>query len=360
MLVAAGHDLVEALGVGDHLRGVQRGAHVLDELVHVLDRGRVAGLVEDLAGGLALLGVARDAAGEGGLGDAGHRYAEVERALHRPPAGALLLGGVGDHVDERLAGGVLVLQHGGGQLDQEGVEVALVPLAEDPGELGRLLGEHVAQDVVGLGDQLHVGVLDAVVHHLHEVTRTVRTDVGGAGGAVDLGGDVLHDRAERLVGVLGAAHHDRRTVERALLAAGDTHPDEVQALLLQRLLPSQGVLEVRVARVDDDVALVEQRHELVDDGVGGLAGLDHDDDRARLLDAGDEVLHGLRADEVAVVTVLVEERRHPLGGAVVHRDRVSVPGDVAGEVAAHHGQPGEADVCRRVRSAHVLDPRTCR
>ena len=125
------HDLVEALGVGDHLGGVQRGAHVLDELVGVVDGGRVAGLVEDLAGGLALLGVARDAAGEGGLGDAGDRYAEVQRALHGPATGALLLGGVGDHVDERLAGRVVVLEHRGGHLDQERVEVALVPLAED-------------------------------------------------------------------------------------------------------------------------------------------------------------------------------------------------------------------------------------
>ncbi len=36
-------------------------------------------------------------------------------------------------------------------------------------------------------------------------------------------------------------------------------PDEVQALLPQRLLAAAGVLEVGVAAVDDDVALLEQR-----------------------------------------------------------------------------------------------------
>ena len=60
----------------------------------------------------------------------------------------------------------------------------------------------------------------------------------------------------------------RRAVERALLAAGDAHADEVQAVLAQRLLAADGVGEVRVAAVDDDVALVEQRRQLVDHGVG--------------------------------------------------------------------------------------------
>ena len=56
--------------------------------------------------------------------------------------------------------------------------------------------------------------------------------------------------------------------EGALLAAGDAHADEVQPVLLERPLAAQGVGEVRVAGVDDDVALVEQRGELVEDGVG--------------------------------------------------------------------------------------------
>jgi hypothetical protein len=237
-----------------------------------------------------------------------------------------------------------VLEHVSGELDQEGVEVAAVPLPEDAGQLGRLLGEDVAQDVVGLRDQLHVGVLDAVVHHLHEVPRTVRPDVGGTGGPVHLSRDVLDDRTQPLVGVLGSAHHDRRTVEGTLLASGDAHADEVQSLLLQGPLAAQGVLEVRVAPVDHDVALVQQRDQLVDHRVGRVPGLHHDHDRARLLDARDEVLHRLRADELTVVPVLVEKRRHPLRGPVVHRNGVAVRGHVAGEIATHDGEAGHADV----------------
>ncbi len=63
----------------------------------------------------------------------------------------------------------------------------------------------VAQQLVGLADELHVGVLDAVVHHLHEVAGAVRADVGAAGHAVDVGGDLLEQRAQRLVGLGRAA-----------------------------------------------------------------------------------------------------------------------------------------------------------
>jgi hypothetical protein len=32
------------------------------------------------------------------------------------------------------------------------------------------------------------------------------------------------------------------------------------------------------------------------------------------------------------------------GGPVVHRDDMSVPGEIAGQIAAHHGKPGHADL----------------
>ena len=55
-----------------------------------------------------------------------------------------------------------------------------VPLGEDVGDLGGGLAGAAADQVVGLGDQLHVGVLDAVVHHLHEVAGAVVADVRDA------------------------------------------------------------------------------------------------------------------------------------------------------------------------------------
>ena len=158
----------------------------------------------------------------------------------------------------------------------------------------RGLAEPVAQQLVGLADQLHVGVLDAVVHHLDEVPGAVGADVGAARHAVDVRGDLLEQRAQRLVGLGGPARHDRRAVQRALLAAGDPGADEVQPALADRLLATDGVGVEGVAAVDDDVAFFHGVGEFVDDGVGGVAGLDHDDDPPRLFQRVKEFRDGLR------------------------------------------------------------------
>ncbi len=171
----------------------------------------------------------------------------------------------------------------GGDFDQEGGELALVPLFEDLGLIGRFDPGAGAQEVEGLTDDLHVGVFDAVVDHLDEVSGAVGADPGAAGLAVDVGGDLFQQRAQGVVGLPGTARHDRGAVQGALLAAGDADADEVQVLLRQGGFAAAGVLVVRVAGVDDDVARFQQRLELFDHGVHRLAGLDHDQDAARLL-----------------------------------------------------------------------------
>src|SRR5699024_3635101 len=90
VLLRAGCDLVEALGVGDELRGVQRLLEIVDELLRVGDLERLLLALEHAAGRLALRGRAGGRAGEGGLRDAGDRDAEVQGGLHGPGAGALL------------------------------------------------------------------------------------------------------------------------------------------------------------------------------------------------------------------------------------------------------------------------------
>ncbi len=272
-----------------------------------------------------------------------------------------------DDVHERLAGlGVLVREHLRGDLDQEALKVALVPLGEDLRDLRGLQVEARAQQRVRLADQLHVGVLDAVVHHLDEVTSAVGSHVGAARHAVDLGGDLLEDRAQRRVRLRGSAGHDRRAEQRALLAAGHAGAHKVDALVAELRLAAAGVRIVSVARVDDDVALVEQRHQRVDHGVRGGARLHHDHDLARLLERGHEVLERLGADEVALVAVVVEQGLHLLRAAVVHRDREAVAGKVPREIPAHHCESGHANLGKRhvtslsIRGTATQPRRECR
>ena len=74
-----------------------------------------------------------------------------------------------------------------------------IPLREDVGDLLRRQAGAAVQQVVGLGDELHVAVLDAVVHHLHVVAGAARAHVRDARLAVfGLGGDRAQDRRERV------------------------------------------------------------------------------------------------------------------------------------------------------------------
>ena len=102
------------------------------------------------------------------------------------------------------------------------------------------------------------------------------------------------------------------------------------------------VVEVRVAAVDDRVARLEVLEELVDLGLGGVAGRDHDPDRARLLELGDEL-----GDRVGRRRTLARDLRGLLGRPVVDDDLVPVADEPADHVGAHPAQTDEPD-------AHVV------
>ena len=76
---------------------------------------------------------------KGGLGDGGHGHSQLEGGLSGPHPGALLAGRVDDDIDEGLTGGRIgVGQDLGGDVDEVGVELGVLPGAEDLGDLGNL------------------------------------------------------------------------------------------------------------------------------------------------------------------------------------------------------------------------------
>jgi hypothetical protein len=237
----------------------------------------------------------------------------------------------------------------GGYLDQVGVQPAGVPGPERFRGLGGGQADGVPEQVVGLGDELHVGVLDAVVDHLDEVAGAVGADVRAARGSVDVGADRLEHGAQGLVGLRRSARHDRRAEQRALLAAGDSHADEVQVALFEGGFAAAGVVEVGVAAVDEHVPRLEQRGELVDYRVGGLARVDHDKQASWPFEGSYEVLGGLRGDEGSLMAELVHGVGDAGGRPVVQGDGETVASEVAGQVAAHHAQSGDANLRLRLR-----------
>ncbi len=73
-------------------------------------------------------------------------------------------------------------------------------------------------------------------------------------------------------GLRVAAGHKRGPVAGTVLAAGDARADVEDAALAQVARPPRRVGVLRVAAVDDDVALVQQRHQLLDELIHRIAG----------------------------------------------------------------------------------------
>ena len=155
----------------------------------------------------------------------------VKRVDARPFAGAFLSGGVEDFFDERRAVFVLVGEDVGGDVDEVAVQLGFFPVVEDGVHVVVVEAEAVFEDLVGLADELHVAVFDAVMHHFDEVPRAVRADPVTAGFAVlSFGGDGLQDGFDVRPGVGVAAGHDGGAVARAFFAAGDAHAEVADVL----------------------------------------------------------------------------------------------------------------------------------
>ena len=219
------------------------------------------------------------------------------------------------------------------------------------------------QQVVGLGDELHVDVLDAVVDHLHVVTGAVRTDIGRArhaahhrlaggevlerhaGARIHLGRDGFPDRPQVLPGSRMTARHEGRAEAGPDLAPAHARAEEAAAVRVH-LLSADGVGPLAVAAVDDDVVGLEAGGaELVHESVHRGPGLDEDHDLPRLLEGSEQVGERGATNEAApCVRVAAHELVHGRRRAVVDRDPVPVIGHVEREVLAHHRQPDQPDV----------------
>ena len=103
----------------------------------------------------------------------------------------------------------------------------------------------------------------------------------------------------------------------------------------QRRLAAPRVLEPRVAAVDDDVAAVEQRQELLDRRVDGLARGNHHHDPARPLERRRELLEGRRALRTSAPGCSSRKSVDPLGFEVPDRDAIPARLDVERKVAPH-------------------------
>ena len=253
---------------------------------------------------------------------------------------------VNDQINQRFAGLLIdLMQHFGGDFDQVRVKFGLVPFLEHVTDLSRGHAKAATHQIVAFSDELHIGVFDAIVHHLDEVAGTVKSDMGDARLAFGLCCDGFENRLQRLPGFFGASRHHGRSKQSAFLTTGHAASDEMQAASADFLLTTNGVWEVGVACVDNDVSRFHQVGERVDHGVGRLSGLDHDDGGTWLDETVHELFEGFRREEFAFAAVLVHELFGTTVGTVEHGHFVAVVCEVTCEATAHCGKTDYADVC---------------
>jgi len=284
----------------------------------------------------ALILQRRQHACEHGFGNERQRRAEVERVLAGPLAGALLRRTVENHVDEILAGFLVFLaENFRCDFNQVTVELALIPLGVDLAQFFIGQARHLLEHRIAFGDQLHVAVFNAVVHHLHEVACAVRTHVGNARLAVRrFRGDFGENRRNQVVSVALAARHDGRPFQRAFFTARHAGADEMQPGLCQFLIAANGVGEMRVAAVDENIALFQQRLERCNGGVRRLARLHHEQNAARFFQRFDELFQRERRHQLPV-RIFGDEFVGLFAATVVDRHRVAAALDVERQIAAH-------------------------
>ena len=295
--------------------------------------------------------------GAAGGSDHGHVHPLPQGLDTGPPAGALLAGAVEDVVDE-VPGGQVVLpgEDIGGDADEVAVQLPPVPGGEGLGQLPVGEAPRVFQQEIGLGDELHIGILNAVVDHFDIVPRASGADVGTAGLVVlRPGRDGLQDGAHRAVSLPGSAGHDGGTPAGSLLAAGDAHAEVVYPRLRQRFGPAVRVLKIGVAPVHDNIPPLQEGKELLQHRIHRRPGLDHQKHLPGALQRGDQRLQAVKPGQVFVGMLPQHPVRH-LRAAVVARHTEAVVRHIERQAAAHDRKTHQPDVVKLIHIVILLFP----
>ena len=123
--------------------------------------------------------------------------------------------------------------------------------------------------------------------------------------------------AENSPSLLAASWHDGRAKACALLTSRNSSADKVEPQGGESLCPPLGVREVRVPTINDDVALLKVREELVDELVDRLTSLDHEHGLAGPLELGGQLLHRVESHDLGALGLVGEELIHLGCGPVV-------------------------------------------
>ena len=145
-----------------------------------------------------------------------------------------------------------------------------------------------------LRDQLHITVLDTIVHHLDVVTSTLVTNPVTARLAVTLSSNALEDVLDVWPGLLVSTWHEGWAISGTLLTTRDTASDESDSLLGQILCSAVGIGEMRVTSINDNITLLyTSGKKSLDEIIDWLTSHDQKHYAAGFLELANELLNGV-------------------------------------------------------------------
>jgi hypothetical protein len=90
-------------------------------------------------------------------------------------------------------------------------------------------------DLIGLSDHLHDSILDTIMHHLHEVSGSIRADMRDTGSSREISSrDSCEKRFEYSVLIPTTSWHDGRTIKSSLFSTRYSTSDKGNSPYPQR------------------------------------------------------------------------------------------------------------------------------
>ena len=230
-------------------------------------------------------------------------------------------------------------------------QLAFVPSGKDFRHLLIAQTEQVLHHPIRLGNELHIGILDAVVYHLDKMAGTGRSHPLTTGSAVRrFRRNALQDGLHLAPRTLRPSGHDGSAVQRSLFSSRHTGSHKTEAFPLGKRHTPVGVLIMGIAAVYQDVSFGQMGEKLFHQLVHRTAGADHHHDFAGCGYGSREFSH-IRISFNAFPSCATVHKTfyHPLFHSrhctVIYRNVPPFICHIESQIFAHHGKSDKTDVC---------------
>ena len=209
--------------------------------------------------------------------------------------------------------------------------------------------------MVGFTNQLHVTVFNSIVNHFHIVASTARTNPFTTWNVFvwsHLRGNRFEYWLDSRPGIHTSTRHHTRAFQCTFFPTRNSSAYKLQAFFFNIFCPAFSITVMSVTTINNDVTFIQQRNQVINNGIHGRAGFDKHHDFTRACQIGNKIFQRVAPDKVFSGSTTADQVINLLRRAVIDCHFVAATFDVKGKVFAHHGQTDQAKICEFFR--HIL------